>query len=152
MASIQVYSESLILYLYTKGYTQKMIQIITGYTSKNVRKTAAMKNKIFIPFQPELTQEQLLRKMIVDKIQKCKPLRKADTLHFNRQDILYMKLLHVCGVPIENIRQLYYKVPQKYITFARQMAPFRLYEFDPFGIEIDEDDWKVFYTQLEKIF
>jgi hypothetical protein len=143
-----MHNVSLIKYLQQAGYRQKLICIITGYNQSIVSKHS--KNpRPYVPTLDTANDNQLRRKMVVDRILECRVLKKCDGKMFSEQDTIYMKLLDFCLVDRDAIRKLYHMTSMYKIAFAVRKDKEIIKNFDPAGIDIEEEDWQLFLEQCK---
>lgn len=139
---------SLIKYLQQAGYRQKLICIITGYNQSIVSKHC--KNpRPYIPTLETANENQLRRKMVLDRILECRVLKKCDGKMFSEQDTIYMKLLDFCLVERDAVRKLYYTTSMYKISAAFRKDKTIICKFDPAGLDISEEDWQLFLEQCK---
>lgn len=142
-----MYNVSAIKWLQQAGYRQKLIQIILGYSQSYISKKCAEENK-YVPSIDHITDEQRIRKYVVDKILECKPINRNDAM-FNDLDIAYIKLMDFCLVDRDKIRAVYYNVAPERIAKAYRNKKVTIMQFQPEFIGITEEEYSIF---LENVF
>lgn len=135
---------SLVLYLYQNGYRQKLICLITGYNQSAVSKIVNKKDNCF-PSIDNITEEQMLRKYVIDRILEC---RELPFTNFTDQDTAYIQLLNFLLVDKEKIRKLYYNHPQYKINKALINKRVVKEDFQPELIGLTDEE---FQTVIPKI-
>ena len=143
-----MHNVSLIKYLYQSGYRQKLICIITGYNQSIVSKHCN-NPRPYIPTLETANENQLRRKMVVDKICECRVLKKYDGKMFSEQDTIYMKLLDFCLIDRDKIRQLYRTTTQYKISNSFRKPKDIIKNFEPLGLDIQPEDWELFLEQCK---
>lgn len=129
------------------GYRQKLIQIILGYSQSYISKICAKDSK-YVPTIDHITDEQRVRKYVVDRILECRAITLNDSM-FNDDDIAYIKLLDYCLVDREKIRAIYYNVSPYKVSRAFRNSKISLTQFQPQLIGITEEEFTIF---LENVF
>jgi hypothetical protein len=143
-----MHNVSLIKYLYQSGYRQKLICIITGYNQSIVSKHCN-NPRSYIPTLETANENQLRRKMVVDRICECRVLKKYDGKMFSEQDTIYMKLLDFCLIDRDKIRQLYRTTTQYKISNSFRKQKDIIKNFEPLGLDIQPEDWELFLEQCK---
>lgn len=143
-----MHNVSLIKYLYQSGYRQKLICIITGYNQSIVSKHSN-NPRPYVPTLETANENQLRRKMVVDRILECRVLKKYDGKMFSEQDTIYMKLLDFCLVDRDRIRQLYRATTQYKISNSFRKDKSIIKNFEPLGLDIQPEDWALFLEQCK---
>lgn len=143
-----MHNVSLIKYLYQSGYRQKLICIITGYNQSIVSKHCN-NPRPYVPTLETANENQLRRKMVVDRICECRVLKKYDGKMFSEQDTIYMKLLDFCLVDRDEIRKLYRATTQYKIANAFRKKKEIIKNFEPLGLDIQPEDWELFLEQCK---
>lgn len=143
-----MHNVSLIKYLHQAGYRQKLICIITGYNQSIVSKHCN-NPRPYVPTLETANENQLRRKMVVDRILECKVLRKYDGKMFSEQDTIYMKLLDFCLVDRDAIRKLYCTTTMYKLANAFRKDKEIIKKFDPMQIGIEPEDWALFIEQCK---
>lgn len=144
-----MYNKSLLLWLYEHGYRQKLICLITGYNQSFVSKNCNNPRN-YVPTLDTANDNQLRRKMVVDRILEHRVLRKFETTRFDDQDRAYIKLLDYCLVDRDYIRKLYATTTQYKISQAYRAKKEILKKFDPMGLDIEQEDWDLFLAEIFK--
>ena len=143
-----MHNVSLIKYLYQSGYRQKLICIITGYNQSIVSKHSN-NPRPYVPTLETANENQLRRKMVVDRILECRVLKKYDGKMFSEQDTIYMKLLDFCLVDRDQIRKLYRATTQYKISNSFRKEKEIIKNFEPLGLDIQPEDWMLFLEQCK---
>lgn len=144
-----MHNVSLIKWLYQKGYRQKIIGLITGYNQSYISKNCNS-SKPYLPTIDTANEEQLRRKAVIDIILECKILRHFEQIGFCEQDKIYIKLLDYCLVDRDIIRKLYRTTSMYKISKALRLDKDKIKEFDPMGLNIEQEDWELLLEQIFK--
>lgn len=131
--------------LYSKGYRQKVIQIITQYNQPYINKIINDKIHKTVDYSDDikiyLTDEQKQRLDAVNRILACKDIFTED---FN-QEIIYMKLLRFFLVSKEDIYNLYNYISKRKINTYLVMKKLEIKDFDASLLGIDQ---RVYYDLI----
>lgn len=144
-----MHNKSAVLYLYEQGYRQKLICLITGYNQSFISKNCNNPRN-YIPTFANANDGQIARKFVVDRLLECRVLRKFDSLQFNEQDRIYIKLLDFMLVDRDNIRKLYRTTSGYKVAQALRAPKEIIKNFDPDGLSIPHDAWQLVLEQIFK--
>ena len=144
-----MYNKSALLWLYERGYRQKLICLIMGYNQSFVSKNCNNPRN-YIPTFDTANNDQIRRKYVVDRILECKPLLKFESYHFDEQDKAYIKLLDTLLVDRNAIRKLYATTSQYKVSQAYREKAEIIKQFNPAGLEITDEDWQLLLQAIFK--
>lgn len=129
------------------GYRQKLIQIILGYSQSYISKICAKESK-YVPSIDYITEEQRVRKYVIDRILECNPITRNESM-FGEVDIAYIKLLDYCLVDREKVRAIYYNISPYKVARAFRDTKVTITQFQPQLIGLTEEEYSIF---LESVF
>lgn len=118
-----------------------------GYSQSYISKICAKESK-YVPSIEHITEEQKVRKYVVDRILECKPITRNEAM-FNDADIAYIKLMDWCLVDREKIKAVYYNISPYKVSRAFRDNKVTFVQFDPKLIGLTEEEFSIF---LEKVF
>lgn len=116
-----------------------------GYSQSYISKMCTRQDK-YVPSIAHMTEEQKIRKYVIDTIKECKPLIKDE--QFDEIDIAYIKLLDYCLVDREQIQALYYNITPFRITNAFRNKKVGLTAFEPQLIGLTEEEYNIFLENI----
>lgn len=118
-----------------------------GYSQSYISKIYNSKDK-YVPSIEHITEEQRIRKYVVDKILECRPINRNEAM-FNETDVAYIKLMDMCLVDRDKIRAVYYNISPDRIARAYKNKKVTIMQFQPEFIGLTEEEYSIF---LEKAF
>ena len=142
-----MYNVSAVKWLQKAGYRQKLTQIILGYSQSYISKLYAKDMSKYVPSIDHITEEQRIRKYVVDKILECKPITRNEAM-FNEADIAYIKLMDFCLVDREKIKAVYYNISPYKIARAFRDNKVTFMQFQPQLIGITEEEYSICLEQV----
>lgn len=118
-----------------------------GYSQGYISKIYNAETK-YIPTLEHITEEQRIRKYVVDRILECKVITTNERM-FNDNDIAYIKLLDFCLVDRDKIRATYYNISQYRISKAFRDKKITFAAFDPYSIGLTQDEYNLFLDSIK---